>query len=524
MSKLVIVGNGVAGVTAARAARRRDAQLDITVLAAEATPYYSRPGLHYVLTGLTQPEDLHPLPALYWDTNRIRVLHAEAYQIEARAVVLTDGRRLPFDRCVIATGSIPRDLTGAAEAMVAGLACRLHRKADIEAINAVLKMHRNFHPSPSKQRTVRPFLNPQHFPHVTPAPQPRAIVLGAGLTGLELAELCAQRGYNTDVFFPESDPQQALLDGAERRWLASRMKAHGVSFYRGETARSVILSPTSTPADTDVDGPITRMSSVASRGTSPGTSSFSPQGTPLGSKPNPPDHSVGVEVVFASGRTEQANVLALALGVEPCVAIAQRSGIATARGITVGPDFQTSQPGVYAIGDVAEMDDKISTLWYTARQQAIQMVEGWYGAKLVAGSDPSEAYNSAQFFGIDYHFWGDASLLPGSSEDVHFVSESGARVRWPGRVLKRFWGGERSPSVQKGTDRPEDQLATRMVRLIGSEGKLGAVSALGYRLRGDAVRADLGRPLAMIDVHRISSWGFEPEFTQTTWKRTEAPV
>ncbi|NDC88150.1 MAG: hypothetical protein EB075_04985 [Bacteroidetes bacterium] len=467
MSKLVIVGNGVAGVTAARAARRRDARLDITLLAAEATPYYSRPGLHYVLTGLTRPEDLHPLPASYWDTNRIRVVHAEAHQIEAGAVVLTDGRRIPFDRCVLATGSRPRDLAGAAEVMAAGLACRLHRKEDIEAINYVLTTQREVQPTPEMQPPDR----------ATAAPQPRAIVLGAGLTGLELAELCVQRGYRTDVFFPELDPQQAILDDVERTWLLARMTAHGVSFFRGESAQSIRMTPGPFPA--------------------------------------------GAEVLFTSGRTEQAHVVALALGVEPCVAIAQRSGIATSRGITVGPDFQTTQSGVFAIGDVAEMDGRISTLWYTARQQAMQMVDGWYGAKLVAGADPREAYNSAQFFGIDYHFWGDTSLLPGSAQDIHFVSASGNRAERRGKVANRFWSGKRPMVAPKGTDAPENPSATRMVRLIGFDGKLGAVSALGYRLRGDAVRADLGRPLVTIDPHRISTWGFEPEFTQTSWIRTE---
>ena len=471
--------------------------MDITLLAAEATPYYSRPGLHYVLTGLTRPEDLHPLPASYWDTNRIRVVHAEAHQIEAGAVVLTDGRRIPFDRCVLATGSRPRDLAGAAEVMAAGLACRLHRKEDIEAINYVLTTQREVHATPEMQPPDRASLavrDPDRFSpavgqpdrfsraveppdRATAAPQPRAIVLGAGLTGLELAELCIQRGYRTDVFFPELDPQQAILDDVERTWLLARMTAHGVSFFRGESAQSIRMTPAPFPA--------------------------------------------GAEVLFTSGRTEQAHVVALALGVEPCVTIAERSGIATSRGITVGPDFQTTQSGVFAIGDVAEMDGRISTLWYTARQQAMQMVDGWYGAKLVAGADPREAYNSAQFFGIDYHFWGDTSLLPGSEQDIHFVSASGDRAERRGKVTNRFWSGKRPTVAPKGTDAPENPSATRMVRLIGSDGKLGAVSALGYRLRGDAVRADLGRPLETIDPHRISTWGFEPEFTQTSWIRTE---
>ena len=108
VERVVVLGNGIAGVTAADHVRRRHPDCAIDVVAAEPHPLYNRMGISRLIYGRSAMVGLHLLPDAWYDDNRITCwLNTRAQEIdrEAGEVLLGTGERLPFDRLILATGS-----------------------------------------------------------------------------------------------------------------------------------------------------------------------------------------------------------------------------------------------------------------------------------------------------------------------------------------------------------------------------------------------------------------------------------
>src|SRR5579859_7448224 len=106
MPRYVIIGSGIAGLSAAEAVRAAEPTAMIQMVSEETHNFYSRPGLAYLLRGdipekllfIRSPENLR---ALQLDRINARV---EQIQGANHEVILADGRRLRYDRLLIATG------------------------------------------------------------------------------------------------------------------------------------------------------------------------------------------------------------------------------------------------------------------------------------------------------------------------------------------------------------------------------------------------------------------------------------
>ena len=104
---LVIIGNGIAGVTTARHVRKRDSEMKITIISAESDHFYSRPALMYIYMGHMRYQDTKPYEDWFWPKNRIELVRALVTKIDTDAKTLhfDDGRTIGYDKLVIATGS-----------------------------------------------------------------------------------------------------------------------------------------------------------------------------------------------------------------------------------------------------------------------------------------------------------------------------------------------------------------------------------------------------------------------------------
>lgn len=106
----VIIGAGTAGVTAAETLRHLDPRAVVTLLDGEGEQPYSRMAIPYLLAGQIGEDGvrIHHEPD-YYRKNGIELLaqRAIAIDVRAHAVTLADGRRLTYDRLLIATGSTP---------------------------------------------------------------------------------------------------------------------------------------------------------------------------------------------------------------------------------------------------------------------------------------------------------------------------------------------------------------------------------------------------------------------------------
>jgi len=109
--RYLILGNSAAGLTAVDAIRERDRDGAITVVSKEPEPAYSRVALPYVLSREKQLPQVTLQGPEYYQANRadlIAGVGASAVDTDARTVTLDDGRSLPYDRLLIATGSASR--------------------------------------------------------------------------------------------------------------------------------------------------------------------------------------------------------------------------------------------------------------------------------------------------------------------------------------------------------------------------------------------------------------------------------
>src|SRR3990172_11241485 len=109
--RYVVLGNSASGLTAIDAIRERHRDGAITVVSKEPEPAYSRVALHYLLSREKQLSQVTLHGPEYYEANGVDLIAgvgASAVDTDAKTVSLDDGRSLPYDRLLIATGSASR--------------------------------------------------------------------------------------------------------------------------------------------------------------------------------------------------------------------------------------------------------------------------------------------------------------------------------------------------------------------------------------------------------------------------------
>ena len=108
MKKIVIVGNGISGVTAARHIRKLS-DYHITIISGESDYFFSRTALMYVYMGHMKFDDTQPYEPSFWSKNRINLKKAWVKKIvsEDKQLLLENGELLSYDKLILATGSKP---------------------------------------------------------------------------------------------------------------------------------------------------------------------------------------------------------------------------------------------------------------------------------------------------------------------------------------------------------------------------------------------------------------------------------
>ena len=161
---LVIIGNGITGVSCALTVRRLQPAARITLVSGESAHHYARTALMYVYMGHLRYHDTKPYGDWFWAENRLELVHATATALNtsAKSVTLDNGTTLTYDQLLLATGSeIKRhNWPGQHLAGVQGL----YGLPDLAA------MARDTHGIA------------------------RGVVVGGGLIGVELAEMLHSRG------------------------------------------------------------------------------------------------------------------------------------------------------------------------------------------------------------------------------------------------------------------------------------------------------------------------------------------
>jgi NADPH-dependent 2,4-dienoyl-CoA reductase/sulfur reductase-like enzyme/nitrite reductase/ring-hydroxylating ferredoxin subunit len=209
--RVVIIGGGAAGFAAAEMLRREGFAGDVTMLSADAAAPYDRPNCSKDYLAGNAPEDWMPLrpPEFYRDQSISLELQSEAAEIDvkARQVKLQDGRGVPFDKLLIATGAEPvrLDIPGADQPHVHALRSLADSRAIIAAAN-----------------------------HAK-----RAVVLGASFIGLEVVASLRAREMEVRVVAPEVRPLERILGREFGDFIRGIHEEHGVIFHLGHIATAI---------------------------------------------------------------------------------------------------------------------------------------------------------------------------------------------------------------------------------------------------------------------------------------------
>jgi assimilatory nitrate reductase electron transfer subunit len=225
--RIVVVGGGMAAVRLAEHLAGDD-RFAVTVLADEPHAPYNRILLSAVLEGTHSPSALTLRSEAWFVDHGIELrLGARVLEIdrEAREVALVDGERLGFDRLVLATGSIPT------LPPIRGLVRRdgtLHPK--VHAFRSLADCQR-------LDATAASLVEEGRGPGTRPG---RAVVVGGGLLGLQVARALSVRGLKTEVVEGADHLLASQVGPGAGRVLARDLRRLGTEVYTG--ARAVRLT------------------------------------------------------------------------------------------------------------------------------------------------------------------------------------------------------------------------------------------------------------------------------------------
>lgn len=296
--KYVVIGSGVAGISAVEAIRSLDRSGEAILLGDDPHGYYSRPGLAYLLTGELQDKTLFPKTRQDYDRLKFAYKKASVTAIDRaeKQLLLGDKTHLSYGKLLIATGAFAAPLT------VPGANLQGVLKLDhLEDARAILKHAK-------RGRT--------------------AVVVGGGITALELTEGLLARGVRVHYLLRGSRYWSGVLDEHESRIVEARLQAEGVELHFRSEVREII-------------GKTGRVTGVR----------------------------------LLDGRTMKCDLLAYAVGIRARIELAQSASLAVDRGILVNEFLQTNDPDIYAAGDAAQVYDPLTgrsvldSLWNPAREQ-----------------------------------------------------------------------------------------------------------------------------------------------------------
>jgi len=299
MKKLVLIGNGMAGVRTIEEIVKRDAEtFEITIIGEEPYPNYNRIMLSNVLQGKTTINDININDWDWYKDNHINLLTGEkAVRIDKdKKEVITDKQQIiAYDELIIATGSsafilpVPgSDLDGVIGFRTIG---------DTEMMMEAAQNYK------------------------------KAVVIGGGLLGLEAARGLIDRGMEVHVVHLLPSLMEMQLDAAAAELLKKDLEAQGMKFLMEKQTAEIY-------GEKRVQG-----------------------------------------LKFTDGTSVECDLVVMAVGIRPNVAIARDACLEVNRGIVVNDYMVTSDPSIYAVGECAEHNGIAYGLVAPLYEQGIALAE-----------------------------------------------------------------------------------------------------------------------------------------------------
>jgi len=352
-SRFVIVGGGLAGARAAQTLREEGFAGTVTLVGDEPERPYERPPLskEYLRGEAEHKPYVHP--ESYYAANEIDLLtdHAvEAIDSSAREAVLAGGRRLGFDRLLLATGAEPRTIDVPGVDLDGIL--HLRTLADSEALAKRL------------------------------GAAERVVVVGSGWIGAEIAASARALGREVTMVEMASLPLERVLGPTLGQFYLDVHRDHGTEFL-----------PETTVERFEGSGAVER-------------------------------------VLTRDGAIVEAQAVVIGVGVVPRTALAVGAGIRIENGLLTDERLETSVPGIYAAGDVANQSHPFYGHRLRVEHWANALAQGPAAARSMLGG--GGVYDEIPYFfsdqydvGMEYSgvaSAGDEVVIRGDLAEREFVA------------------------------------------------------------------------------------------------------
>jgi len=306
--RLLVVGNGMAGCRFVQEVLDRTDRFEITVVGDEPGGAYNRILLSNVLAGATRPEHTTIASEAWYAERGVKLqtgVAVVAIDRAARTVALEDGSSLPYDHLVLATGST----------------------AFVPPIPGLVRPDGSFLPGAALFRTQADCAAIAGWA----GPARRAVVVGAGVLGLEAARALAGRGLAVTVVQREDRLMERQLDAAAGRVLDWTLRRLGIEVVAGASVSAV----------------------------------------------HGDEHLTGV--TLTDGSAVDAELMVLCCGVRPRADLGRSAGLTVGAGIVVDDRMATSDPSITAIGECAEHRGRlyglVAPVWEQARVAAAVLAD-----------------------------------------------------------------------------------------------------------------------------------------------------
>lgn len=363
--QVAIIGNGIAGITAAQRIRELQPDWKITVISGESRYHYSRPALMYIYMGHMRYADTKPYEDAHWSELRIDLVKdwVVGLDLERRQLRLhrggsasssgspTGAASLSFDRLLLATGSKPNRFGWKGQDL-----------AGVQGLWDLMDL-RTLEESSRRAR--------------------RAVIVGGGLIGIELAEMLHSQGIEVTFLVREPSYWSNVLPAEESAMVNRVIRAHGFDLRLGTQLREIVD-----------DG----------------------QGR-------------AGAVITDQGERIACEIVGLTAGVSPNLDLVRGTPIETNRGILVDDHLRTSVADVFAAGDCAEIRAGDGTrgivqqVWYTGKAQ------GEVAGDVMAGHGRAYSsalwYNSAKFLDLEYQVYGRVNMKVEGEQSLYWEHADG---------------------------------------------------------------------------------------------------
>jgi NAD(P)H-nitrite reductase large subunit len=344
---IVIIGNGISGVTAARHIRKLSDK-KITIISAETDYFFSRTALMYVYMGHMKFEHTQPYEDWFWKKNNIELKNGYVKKVDTKNknLVFESGESFGYDKLILATGSKPNKFGWPGQELDGVMG--MYHKQDLENLEKF---------APNKNTCKK------------------AVIVGGGLIGIELAEMLNSRSIPVTFLVREDSFWNGVLPDGESNMINRHIKNHHIDLRLGMNLKEIV---------SDENGKVKSI------------------------------------IIQETGEEILCDVVGLTAGVTPNIDFIKNSEIEFGRGVKVNRFLETNFPDVFAIGDCAEQLEPIGqrrpieAVWYTGRMMGETVAQTICGNRIEY--KPGHWFNSAKFLDIEYQTYGWVHSAKGKPE------------------------------------------------------------------------------------------------------------